>query len=153
LSRVFEVRAVGPVLACCAHTAEATGGGPGDESCAVMCRCGACLVVASGAFPHIYMGRGHSKVMCIHVHVHVCTCACTCMCMYMHLRVCVPPESTRNSAGHRASGFASDAFRPEPKIFSAACAATQDCAVVHAHPHRARHTQHFPLTTTHPANM
>ena len=98
MSRVFEVRAVGPILACCAHTAEATGGGPGDESCAVMCRCGACLVVASGAFPHIYMGRGHSKVMCIHVHVHVCTCACTCMCMYMHLRVCMCTLSPHETA-------------------------------------------------------
>jgi len=95
--------------------------GRGDcESCAVMCRYGACLVVSSGASPHIYMGRGHSKVMCMHVHVHACACACECACAYMHM--CVLPvihvhvhayacmlgdvhsESTRNSAGHPGAG-------------------------------------------------
>jgi hypothetical protein len=143
--------------------------GRGDcESCAVMCRYGACLVVSSGASPHIYMGRGHSKVMCMHVHVHACACACECACAYMHM--CVLPvihvhvhavhayacmlgdvhsESTRNSAGHPGAGFAGvagSAFGPVPKIFSAACTAKQRCAVVHAHSHRARHTQHVRVT-------
>ena len=144
--------------------------GRGDcESCAVMCRYGACLVVSSGASPHIYMGRGHNKVMCMHVHVHACACTCECACAYMHMCVlpvihvhvhayaCMLPvgdvhsESTRNSAGHPGAGFtgvSGSAFAPPPvpKIFSAACTATQRCAVVHAHSHRARHTQHIRVT-------
>ena len=119
---------------------------------------------------HLYGAWAQQRSM--HVHVHACACTCECACAYMHMCVLpvihvhvhayacmlgdVHPESTRNSAGHPGAGFAGvagSAFGPVPKIFSAACTATQRCAVVHAHSHRARHTQHFPLTTTHPTNM